>query len=205
MLVLQRLSRDFDRPQNRSKGNGRRALNVIVEGQQLIAVTLEDGPGVRSRKVFPLETRRRELLLHRCHELIDEVKVRLTGHTLVPPAEIFRILDPFGIIGPDIQYDRQRPLRANSADQRVQRELANRDTQAAGALIANAEDSFAVRDDNHVDLRIGTISQQRRYRITQRVRDEQAARPPVNMAELLASEPNYRRVDYRSHFLDVVE
>ena len=171
----------------------------------MIAVTLEDGPGVRSRKVFPLETRRRELLLHRCHELIDEVKVRLTGHTLVPPAEIFRILDPFGIIGPDIQYDRQRPLRANSADQRVQRELANRDTQAAGALIADAQDAFAVSHNNDVDIWIWTISQELRDRITQRVRDEQAARPPVDVAELLASERNYRRVDHRSHFLDVVE
>ena len=40
----------------------------------------------------------------------------------------------------------------------VERELADRDAHAAGALVAEAEDALAVGDDDHlgvVELRIG--------------------------------------------------
>jgi len=42
--------------------------------------------------------------------------------------------------------------RVNAADQGVQRELADRDAHAADTLIADAENPFAVGDDDHVDV-----------------------------------------------------
>src|SRR5580692_5116698 len=91
LLVLQAFSGHFDRAQNGSQSNSRRPLDVVVERQQFIVIALEDRPGVRGREVLPLQACSRKLLLHRLNELIDEVKVRLTGNPFVPPAEVLRI------------------------------------------------------------------------------------------------------------------
>ncbi len=116
---------------------------------------------MRRREVFPLQACSSKFLLHRLYELIDEVKVRLAGNPFVAPAEVLRIVEPFLIVGSHIQNDRERPFRTNPTDERVQGEFANRDAQAACALVTNAQNAFPIRDDNYVDLRIGTIPQER--------------------------------------------
>jgi hypothetical protein len=65
---------------------------VIVEGQQFIAVTLENGTGVWGSKVLPLQTGVRKFRFHCLNELIDEVKVGLTAYTFVSPAEVLRVI-----------------------------------------------------------------------------------------------------------------
>ncbi len=57
-----------------------------------------------------------------------------------------------GVVGPDVEQDRQRPRGVDAADQRVERELADRDAHAADALVADAEDPLAVGDDDDVHL-----------------------------------------------------
>ena len=160
---------------------------------------------MRRGEVLPLEADVRQLLLDGLHELIDEIVVRLTRHALVPPAEVLGVLESFGVVGSDVQHDRQRPLRANAADRRVQGELADRDAQSTRALVADPEDALAVRDDDDVDLGVGTVPEKRRDGIPERVRDEQPARPAIDVAELLARQSHDRRVDHRCHLLDVVE
>src|SRR5580692_4263851 len=44
--------------------DGGRALDVVVEGEQLVAVTAEDRQRVRGGEVFPLQQHAGELLLH---------------------------------------------------------------------------------------------------------------------------------------------
>ena len=160
---------------------------------------------MRGREVLPLQARVRELLLDRLDELVDEVEICLTGNPLVPPAEVFRVLQPLRVVGPDVQDDRQRPLGADSPDERVERQLPDRDAEASGALVADAEDPLAIGDDDHVDLWVGTILQERRNRVAQRVRNEQAPRTPVDVAELLTCQRDDRRVDHGRHLLDVIE
>ena len=63
LLVLQTLSSHLDRAQNRSEGDSRRSLNVVVERQQLVAIALQDRPGMRSREIFPLQAGSGKLLL----------------------------------------------------------------------------------------------------------------------------------------------
>ena len=103
--------------------------------------------------------RRRQFLLDGLHELLDEVEIGLAGHALVPPADVFRRGQSFRVVGADVQDDRQRPRRMDTADQRVERQLADGDAHAAGALIADAEDALAVGDDDDVHLRVGTVPQ----------------------------------------------
>src|SRR6185503_6719532 len=113
LLILQTLSRDFYCAQDRAEGDCRRALNVIVESQQLITIMLKQGPRVWSRKVLPLQTGVREFLLHCLNELIDEVVIDLTGHPFMSPAEIFRVIQSFLIVGSHIQNDGQRSFWTN--------------------------------------------------------------------------------------------
>ena len=75
------------------------------------------------------------------------------------PAKVLGIVEPFGVVGSDIQHDRQRSRRMDAADQRVERELSDRNSKAACALIADAENALAVGYDNDIDLFVRPISQ----------------------------------------------
>ena len=153
---------------------------------------------MRRREVLPLQAGVRQLLLDGLDELIDEVEIGLARHPLVAPAEVLGVVQPLRVVGPHVQHDRQRPLGADAADQRVQGELADGDAQAAGALVADAQDPLAVGHDDDVHLGVGPVPQQRRDRVAQRVGDEQAAGPAVDVAELLARLRDHRRVDHRA-------
>src|ERR1700746_3162876 len=53
LLLLQTLSGDLDRAQNRSQCDRGGSLDVIVEGQQFVAIAVEDGARMKSREIFP--------------------------------------------------------------------------------------------------------------------------------------------------------
>src|SRR5689334_14206957 len=73
LLVFQTPSGHLDRANNCSQCNRCGYLDIVVEGQQFVAIAIEDGPGMWSRKVLPLQARSRQLPLDRLHELIDEI------------------------------------------------------------------------------------------------------------------------------------
>ena len=52
---------------------------------------------------------------------------------------------------------------------------------------------------------MGPVAQDLRQPVALRVGHEQAAAAPVDVAELLAGQPDRRRVDDRDHLLDVVD
>ncbi len=123
----------------------------------------------------------------------------------MPPADVERVVEPLVVVGADVEQDRQRRGRVDAAAGRVERELADRDAHAAGALVAQAEDALAVGDDDHLDLRRGGVLQDRVDVVALRIGDEQAARAAIDVAELLAGEADRRRVDDRHHLGQVVE
>jgi hypothetical protein len=61
VLLPHNLSSHVDRAQNCSEGNSRGSLDIVIKSQQLVAVSLEDGSGMRSREVFPLQGLKQEL------------------------------------------------------------------------------------------------------------------------------------------------
>src|SRR5882724_10557520 len=83
--------------------------------------------------------------------------------------------------------------------------LSDRNSKAACALIADAENALAVGYDNDIDIFIGSISQNRRDGVTKRIRDKQSTRPSVYMTELFAGQRNRRRIYQRRHFFNVVK
>ena len=171
----------------------------------MVAIAIENGPGMRSREVFPLQACSGKFLLHCLHELVDEVEVSLPGDSLMTPSEVLRIVQPLRVVGSHIQHDRQCSFRTNAADQRVQRELADGDAESACALVTDAQNALAVGHNNYINVLIRAISQQLGDRIAERIRDEQPARPSIDVAELLTRQRNGWRVNDRRHFFDVVE
>src|SRR5262249_60030863 len=58
---------------------------------------------------------------------------------------------------------------------------------------------------NDVHIRIWSIPQDFNDRIALRISNEHAARPAVNLTELLTRKRNRWRVNHRRHFIDVLE
>ena len=156
-------------------------------------------------EVLPLQARVGKLLLDGLYEPVDEVVVFGAGHALVAPPEVLGIAQELRVVGSHVEHDRKRPRRGDAADEHVERELSDRNPEAADALIADAQDALAVRDDDDVHLAIRAVSQQLGDPVAERIRDEEAARPPVDVAETLARPGDHRRVDDRDHLFDVVE
>src|SRR5215471_16134541 len=128
---------------------------------------------MRSRKILPLETRLGELLLHSLHELIYKIKISLSRDSFVSPAKVFGILEPVGVVGADIQYDRECPRRMYAADKRVQRELSDRNPETTCPLITDAQNTLAIGDDDDIHLLVWPISQECRDGVAKRIRDKQ--------------------------------
>ena len=91
----------------------------------------------------------------------------------------------------------------DAARRRVQRELADRDGHAAGALVAEAQDPLVVGDDDEPDVLVRALAQELRDPVPIGRRDPRAAGPPDDVAELLARPPDGRRVDDRQEFIEV--
>ena len=149
----------FDAPCSAPSGNGRGALDVVVEGEQLVAVTLEDRQRVRGGEVLPLQQHVRQFLVHGRDEFVDERVVVVVADPSVPPAEILRVLEQFDVVGADVEHDRQSAGRMDAADQGVERKLADRDAHSADALVAQPEDALPVRHHDDVDVALGAVAQ----------------------------------------------
>ena len=139
------------------------------------------------------------------HEGIDEAVVIGARDTRVAPAEILGIAETFLVVGADVQNDGQSARRMNSADKAVEREFADGNAEAADALVADAENAFAIGDDDDVDFRIGIIAQQSGNQMAERIGNEEAARAAIDVAEFLAAEGDDGRVNDGQHFIDMVE
>ena len=145
----------------------------------------------------------RPALRRRGDELLDKDVVFLAAHPLVTPADVERIGQPLIVVGADIEKHRQRRQGMDAAAGGVERELADRDAHAAGALIAEAEDALAVGDDDHlgaIELRIGKDLLDA---LPVLQAQEQPARLAEQPAEVLAARADRRRVGDRQQLLDV--
>jgi hypothetical protein len=180
-------------------------LNVVIESEHLIAVTIENRTRVDAGKVFPLEECRRKDFLDGGYKRVDEALVIDTGDARVAPTEVFRIAKALLVVRADVEDDGKGARGMDSADEAVERKLADGDAQSADALIADAKNALAVGNHDDVDFWIWMIAQKRRNGVTQGIRDEKAARTAIDVAELLATERDDRRVDDRQHLLDMVE
>ena len=152
-LLGERRAGDVDGAQQRADRDRGGALDVVVEGAQAVAIARQQPVGVADGEIFPVQQHMRPALAHRGDEGGDEVVVVVAAHALVLPADIVRIVQMLAVVGADVEDDRQRRRRMQAGAGGVERELADRDAHAAGALVAEAENALAVADDDGLDAR----------------------------------------------------
>ncbi len=151
-LLAHRHAGDVHGREQRAGGDHRRALDVVVEGAEPVAVAIEQPSRVVAREILPLQQHMRPALGHGLDERLDEIVVPLAAHALVAPADVERVGQAFRVVGADIEEDRQRGRGVHAAAAGVERELADRDAHPAGALVAKPQDALAVGDHDGFDV-----------------------------------------------------
>ena len=189
--------------EQRADSNRGGALDVVVEGAQAVAIARQQPIGVADGEIFPVQQHVRPALAYRGDEGGDEVVVLIAAHALVLPADILRIVQMRAAVGADVENDRQSGRRMQPGARRVERKLADRNAHAAGALVAEAEDALAVADDDGLDAIEARIGEDAANILLVRIAQKQAARLAKDAGELLAAEPDRRRIDDRHHLFDV--
>ena len=136
----------------RADGDGGGALNIVVEAAEPLAISRQQPVGVAEGEILPVQQHVRPARAHGVDERRDEIVVVCAAHALVPPADIERVGEMLLIVGADVEQDRQRGRGMQARAGGVERQLADRNAHAAGALIAEAEDALAVAHDDGFDV-----------------------------------------------------
>ena len=127
-----------------------------------VAVAIEDPQRVRLLEVLPLDDAVGPDLGDARDERLDQLVVGRPAQPRRAMADVQRVGQQGRIVGPDIERDGQRQRRMDAARRRVQRELADRDGHAAGALVAEAQDPLVVGDDDEPDVLVRALAQELR-------------------------------------------
>src|SRR5947207_12118405 len=96
-----------------------------------------------------------------------------------------------------IDQQRRRELRRHAASRGVEGKLADGDPHAVRTEVAKAEDALAARHDDAADVALRPVSKDLAETALPFDRQVQAARPAEEVAELLTSLADGRRVDDR--------
>ena len=146
----------------------------------------------------------RPAAFHRGHKFLDELVVLRTADALVLPADINRIVQAFFVVRAHVEQNRQAVLRRDAAQCGVKRHLADGNAHAARALIAQAENAFAVRDHNAAHIVKTRVGENLFDPILVRIAHKKTARPAPYLAEALASLAHYGRINNGQQLLGVV-
>ena len=203
LLLRELAAGNAQRREHAGERDRRRALDVVVEGADSVAIFLQQTERRVIGEVLELDQHARKHFARGGDEFVDEVVIGRAGQPLLAEADVIGILQERFVVGADVQHHRQAEFRVHAGAGRIKRQLADRNAHAVGAEIAEAEDALAVGDDDQL-RRIGPVAQHRGDAAAVVGADEQAARALEDVAELLAGEPDGRRVDERLDLVDVV-
>ena len=186
-------------------GDSTCALDIVIEGKELITILLKKDQRIVVSEVFPLDQRTRENFCDSLNKLIDQFKVLITSNPRLTPAEIEFVVQQFFVIGADIQTDRQRLPGMDTGSRRVQRKLADADRHATGALVTDPENGLAVGDNDQPDIvEKGTSTKNVLHQALVFRRDPESPTTPVLMTESLGRPAHRRCIDNGHQFLQVL-
>ena len=177
-----------DERRHRHRGG---ALDVVVERRQDVAIALEQRERVALLEVLPLEEGLREAAPDGVHELLDQLVVVGAAQPGMPPPEVELVVEQGLVVGADVEADRQRLAGVDAGGRGVERELADGDAHAAGALVAQPEDALVVGDDDQAHVVVRDVGQHRLDAPAVVGRDPEAAGAPEDVA-VLAGRPRRR-------------
>src|SRR5438876_7119930 len=135
------------------------ALDVVVEGADLVAIARQDRDSVEISKILPLDAAFRVELLHSHHELVYKGEILFAAHAVLAQALIERVIEQNLIVRADVENDRQTVPRRHAGARGIERELADRDAHPAGAEVAETEDALAVGDHDEAHILFGPIGE----------------------------------------------
>ena len=156
-------------------------------------------------EVLPLEHGAWMDLADAGHERLDHRVVGVAAEPRVAPAHVQRVVEQRRAVRAHVERHGERHARVDPRRRGIQGQLADRDTHAAGALVAEAEDPLVVGHDDEPDLVPRRVAQDLRDVVHVVGGDPDAARATVQVAELLARTADGGRVDDGQQLLQVVE
>ena len=204
-LVTQRppglAQRRQDAPQHHRGGS----LHVVVEAGYPFPVPIQEPDRVVLLEVLPLQQRMRKDVPHRLHESLDEAVVGGASQPRLGVAEVERIAQEMGVVGPAVQRHGQREGGTDSGSGGVEGQLADGDAHAPRALVAEAEDALVVGGHDQTDVRPACVAQQLWDAIDVIGGDPQPLRAPQHVAEGPARVAHRGRVDDRRQLLEMID
>ena len=206
LLVDQAAPGDAHPGQDAREADRGRALDVVVERAQGVAVLREDPPRRRPGEVLPVQDRLREVRRGAGDVGVDERLVRLAAHPGTPQPEVAGVVEQHLAVRAHVEADGQHPAGVDAGRDGVDRELADRDVDPADAPVADAEDRLGVGRHHEVDVvraEAGGV-QGRVDAVDVLDVEEHAAGAAEEVAELLDGRPDRGGVDDRQHLVDVL-
>ena len=189
--------------QHTGRGDGRRALDVVIEHAQLIAVARQQVGGMLAGKVFKLQHHLGPAAANGGHHLVHEVVVSFPVDARRLPAEVGVILQQLGVVGAHVDTQGQGTGRIYAAGGAVEGQLADADPHAADAEIAEAKHPLSVGDDDDIHLLLHRVEDG--VEIVPVVpREVEAVAAQVEIAVALARLPHHRGVDDGQELRQVV-
>ena len=120
------------------------ALDIVVEAQDFVAIAIQQGEGLVVGEVFPLDQHIGPAGRGGLDEFIDDFIELVAVNAAVGKTQVQRVVQQFFVVGPYIEQNRQRPVGMQTGACYVQHQLADRDTHAVGAQVAQAKNPAAV-------------------------------------------------------------
>ena len=117
-LRAERLPEQTQPGQDAGQHDGGRALDVVVEARHAVAIAVQDAERVVLLEVLPLDEAARPDLLDAGDEGIDQRVVLGASQPWLSVADVQRVGQQLGVIGPDVQADRQGQARVDAARRR---------------------------------------------------------------------------------------
>ena len=200
-VLRERDAADVARGQDGCEAHGPGALHVVVEGECLVAVAVEDAARVRRAEVLPVQDRVGEERGRRGDVAVDEGVVLLAPDPRLRHAEVERVVEQLLPVGADVEHHGKGAGRVDAGRRGVDVELADGDLDAADAPVPDAEDALGVGSDDEVDVIGRATGREQRVLHAVRVVDRQvdAARAAVLVAVALDRLADRGRVDDREH------
>ena len=177
-----------------------RTLNVVIEAKDLFLIVRKQLEGVGIAEVLELDEDVGPAAAGFGDEFVNELTIFRTAAALLAQTKVQRIVQIFFAVRADVENDRQRLFRSNAGAGGIERELAAGNAHAVKSLVAQTQNAFAVRDDDHVDLLVRCVFNHFAHVAEVFERNKKAARIAEDMAETLAVFADRRGVDDRHVF-----
>src|SRR5882757_2133017 len=184
-------------------GNGRGALNIVVEGAELVPVTAQEPGCIGTRKVFPLQQNVRPACFHCGDKGLHKVIVFLSSYTVVAPTYIEGVVEALLIVGADIEQDGKTVFRMDATERGVEGHLPDRDAHTSCALVAEAQDSFAVADHDAFHVIVAGVIEDPGNPVLIWIAEKKPSRLSPDFTKSLAALADGWGVDERQHLFHI--